>query len=319
MFHEDVTHPQKSEEALAYIRGLNLFNDIEVDFPVIGLSQGFEKFLNKCKGEFFLHLEDDWDWIREFDLNKFLGLFDEDVNAISINRRYCDTFDREKNGIKLCRADKFFMGTCIYRTKWLRGIWVTSWFSQGMRKHVDISKLWRTAEAYVVHTGQSSYRTILERMKKGVPVMMVPYFDDGFIDTIDKVLPLLEELDMRAVFAVTVNLIGKTWRNQPIVGWDRLVELSKKHDIASHSMSHTEFKMSDILESKQILEKKLNCKVDHFVFPHNRYTPEMFAEAQKHYKYVRMTEYPIVYHYIGDTNKFYITMDKLKQQLKAIR
>ena len=79
------------------------------------------------------------------------------------------------------------------------------------------------------------------------------------LNGLDKLLKLLNKYDARATFFVTANFALKH---------ERIIkELSKNHEIASHSVSHSSFSENDLKKSKIILEKIIGKEVKGFRMP----------------------------------------------------
>jgi len=105
--------------------------------------------------------------------------------------------------------------------------------------------------------------------------------DDAYISFKDKILPLLNELDIPATLFVPVDHVGKfnIWDREKridIMGWNDLRTIAKEKNvtIGSHGKSHKRFSglnneeiEKEIIESKQKLEKELSYSIRHFSFP----------------------------------------------------
>ena len=140
-------------------------------------------------------------------------------------------------------------------------------------------------------------------------------FDDGFFDFYKIVFPLLKKLNIKALIAVPTKYILKTTTQKdlvrisvpfkdamrdtvyktkaPFCSFEELKEMldSKLVQIASHSYNHVSLIEKDIdlyleiIESKKILEEKLNTKIDTFVYPFGKFNKNVHKEVKKHYKY----------------------------------
>lgn len=97
-------------------------------------------------------------------------------------------------------------------------------------------------------------------------------FDDGHKSDVEIVLPLLLEHNATASFFIVPDFIGE----EGFLSWQDVKELSNAGmDIGSHSLSHTNFRtidnnqiLSDLVESKRILEDKIGKPVVSFSFPY---------------------------------------------------
>jgi len=79
-------------------------------------------------------------------------------------------------------------------------------------------------------------------------------FDDGYKETIDNVLPLLNKFGIKASFNVITGLIGKKLEGMELASWKDLEELANNgHEICSHSVSHTMLNPSLRVKLKRLL------------------------------------------------------------------
>ena len=119
-------------------------------------------------------------------------------------------------------------------------------------------------------------------LRKGLNVCLT--FDDATADFYTDVYPLLKSLNLPALLAVPVNLIG----TPGYCTWDQLREM-KEVEIASHSMNHVDLRWVDyemeIIDSKIELEKQLSRKINTFVYPYGRYSRPIVKLVHQHYKY----------------------------------
>jgi len=137
-------------------------------------------------------------------------------------------------------------------------------------------------------------------------------FDDAYADFYFLIFPLLKKYNLKALLAVpSAYILDDCQENAELrmsFEHNELFENYKKGTfctfkelkqmlvsglvvIGSHSYSHTNLLENGVdLEkelklSKDILEEKLNIKVDNFVFPFGKYNQEVLKEAKKYYKY----------------------------------
>ncbi|NLK66704.1 MAG: polysaccharide deacetylase family protein [Campylobacteraceae bacterium] len=137
-------------------------------------------------------------------------------------------------------------------------------------------------------------------------------FDDAYADFYFLTYPLLKKYNLKAVLAVPTKYIlddtdlsAETRMNYEhndlFINYEKATfctfkELKEMLDsglvqIASHSHTHTNLlengvSLDDELKlSKEILEAKLNIKVDSFFFPYGKYNAEILEETKKLYKY----------------------------------
>lgn len=127
------------------------------------------------------------------------------------------------------------------------------------------------------YLSESGYKTaVLSELFYNLPdKRVVITFDDGYKDVIDNALPVLKELGFRGVVFIIVNNVGKPG----YMNFNDLRVLNQEGwKIGSHSLTHPNFKTlsneaakKQIFESKNILEDKLNIKVEYFCYPAGRY------------------------------------------------
>lgn len=100
-------------------------------------------------------------------------------------------------------------------------------------------------------------------------------FDDGDAGWYLEALPVLEEFSVKAVFFVTPHLIG----TPSYCDWEALSALSAAgHEIGAHGLTHQFLPdldeascRAELLESKRIIECRLNTAVRWMSFPGGRY------------------------------------------------
>lgn len=109
-------------------------------------------------------------------------------------------------------------------------------------------------------------------------------FDDGDKSNFDLVFPVLKEMGFSATFFVTVSEIGKEGR----MDWEMIYGLAKcGMDIGSHGMTHSFLTghndytvFSELLLSKQVLEKYTRKRVDFLSIPHGFYNKKILTIAR---------------------------------------
>ena len=106
-------------------------------------------------------------------------------------------------------------------------------------------------------------------------------FDDGLKSNYDIAAPLLEKYGFTGWFFIPVGLIGTGKckdshhtgdKNCSYMSWNEIAELNKNHIIGCHTLTHCRLFSSlseekikqEIINSKEILENKLNSKNDIF-------------------------------------------------------
>lgn len=139
-------------------------------------------------------------------------------------------------------------------------------------------------------------------------------FDDAYFDFYHLVYPLLRGLEIKALLAVPTSYIMDTTTLSPdsrlsavkayrftyphnspaFCLWDEIKEMQDSGfvQIGSHSHMHFDMRLPNIdpvyeaLESKHVLETKLGCNIESFVYPYGYFNQEIQETVQKHYLYV---------------------------------
>ena len=152
------------------------------------------------------------------------------------------------------------------------------------------------------------FPTFEELPKKAICLV----FDDGYYDFYKFIYPLLKKYNLRALLAVTpkfilddtdkddVTRLGfehndlfKEYENATFCTYKELTEMHKSGyvQVVSHSYSHKNLLENNVdlkeelLKSKEMIEQKLDTKVESFVYPFGKYNQEILDETMKHYKY----------------------------------
>ncbi len=142
------------------------------------------------------------------------------------------------------------------------------------------------------------------------PICLV--FDDGYYDFYKLIFPLLKKYNIKALLAVIPkyilddcdnsdekrlnyehNNLFKYYENGTFCTYKELQLMidSNLIQVVSHSYSHKNLVEDDIdlkqelVLSKQILEDKLNIKVESFVYPFGKYNQQILDETMKYYRY----------------------------------
>ncbi len=142
------------------------------------------------------------------------------------------------------------------------------------------------------------------------PICLV--FDDGYYDFYKLIFPLLKRYNIKALLAVVPKYILESCNNSDeerlnhehnelfnhykegtFCTYEELEEMiaSGLVQIASHSYSHQNLLEEninleeEIIYSKQLLEKRLNIRIDSFVYPFGKYNQIILDKTMKHYNY----------------------------------
>ncbi len=141
-------------------------------------------------------------------------------------------------------------------------------------------------------------------------------FDDAYYDFYHYVFPLLKKYQIKALLAVPTALIcdstdldpdqrmslghkeiyqSKNYQNYAsFCTWKELREMSDSGLVvmASHSHTHKDLTLpgidleKEIVNSKEILEARMDTKIESFILPFGRYNHDVFTRLQKHYRYI---------------------------------
>ncbi len=142
------------------------------------------------------------------------------------------------------------------------------------------------------------------------PICLV--FDDGYYDFYKLIFPLLKKYKLKALLGVTPkyilddtdksdetrlsyehNDLFANYKDATFCTYKELQEMleSELVQIVSHSYSHKNLLEDgvdleqELVKSKNILQEKLNIKVESFIYPFGKYNQQILDETMKHYKY----------------------------------
>lgn len=154
-------------------------------------------------------------------------------------------------------------------------------------------------------------------------------FDDGYYDTYSYALPLLQQYGMKAVIFAVPRLLG----TPGYLGWEEFDALhaSGVFEIGAHSLTHgvlpqmTEsHEKNEIVQSKKILENRLEQPVEFFAYPYGEYKQRTIEITKKagylgavttHYGTVHMEKNPFELTRVRLTNNDRGTALKRKMEL----
>lgn len=128
------------------------------------------------------------------------------------------------------------------------------------------------------------------------PVILT--FDDGHLDTYEVAIPILRELDMRAVIFAVGNrdLKYAYWDQQddshealPLMSDEQLLEArAEGFEIGAHTMNHPDLvklskheQIREIAGSKKILEQLLGEEIISFAYPYGRVCKRSYGVARQ--------------------------------------
>lgn len=131
---------------------------------------------------------------------------------------------------------------------------------------------------YTTLTIQQLYNFFVEN--KPIPKKSVVItFDDGYLDNYEYAYPILKEFSLKATIFVTPNTIDKS---NGYMTSKQLKELQGNGiDIESHTFNHEELnnlsyekQLKTLKESKEVLEKILDKKVNYIAYPFGKYNED---------------------------------------------
>jgi hypothetical protein len=87
VLHEDVIEAKKSQRCIEF--GLEQCYTVQISNPPVGQGESVHSLWKESKTDYIFHLEDDWLFIRDFDLNKAVSLMNNhpEVNQICYHKR----------------------------------------------------------------------------------------------------------------------------------------------------------------------------------------------------------------------------------------
>lgn len=154
----------------------------------------------------------------------------------------------------------------------------------------------RQFRAFMHHISEYGYTTpglheLIEKGEEGIAV----FFDDAYENIYDTAYRIMKPRNLNGVLCPIVSFIGKmnSWdrgiNRYAHMNWEQLREMSNAgFDIVSHSMTHRDLrKLSDeeleyeISESRNVLQNKLGCDVDYFMYPFGLYNNRVKNAVKK--------------------------------------
>ena len=114
--------------------------------------------------------------------------------------------------------------------------------------------------------------------------------DDGYADNYQYAYPLFKKHDIPFVLYITTGFVDGTapmwWYDETpaMLNWEQVRQLSRDAlcTIGAHTLTHPRLgqieqaqAQQEIKKSMQILEEKLQIRIDHFSYPHGDYTPQV--------------------------------------------
>jgi len=124
-------------------------------------------------------------------------------------------------------------------------------------------------------------------------------FDDGYEDNYLTAFPILKKYNFPAtIFLVTgrignKNYVNKRGINLPMLDWNQIKEMHNSGliDFEPHTVSHPKLSQIDynsakreIMESKDVIENKLNKKCDFFAYPYGDFNKNVLELVRQNFK-----------------------------------
>ena len=123
-------------------------------------------------------------------------------------------------------------------------------------------------------------------------------FDDGYIETYNTVMPILDEKDVKASFNVISAKVGGKYGRLTLADWEHWEDAaSKGHEIASHMATHVHVDeisgeaLDDELESsKREIKENVGMEAVSFVYPGGAYDPRSTAVVERYFLSARTSD-----------------------------
>ncbi|MDR0734466.1 MAG: polysaccharide deacetylase family protein, partial [Elusimicrobiota bacterium] len=109
--------------------------------------------------------------------------------------------------------------------------------------------------------------------KQLTPRSVMLTFDDGWLDNYTCAFPLLKKHNIKANIFLTAGLVGQN----NMLAWSQIEEMRQSGlaEFASHGLTHKRLRalsdddcLSELIQSKKILEQKLGRKILSFAYPY---------------------------------------------------
>jgi peptidoglycan/xylan/chitin deacetylase (PgdA/CDA1 family) len=133
----------------------------------------------------------------------------------------------------------------------------------------------------------SEGRRLLEAGRPDRPLLSLT-FDDADKSVWSKCVPVLRSNNIPACLFVCTNYVEAGFRDvstgrHEVMDWDELRGwVALGYEVGSHTVSHIPLNQAtvergkwEILESRRILQERLNCEVRHFAYPWGYYTDQL--------------------------------------------
>ena len=123
-------------------------------------------------------------------------------------------------------------------------------------------------------------------------------FDDGYEDNYSNVFPIFKKYKVSATIFISTSMVGtevqaKNGEKFRILDFSQIKEMKKSGLIEFGAHGHNHQKLTslseseieqELLNSKKILEEKLECEIKYFAYPSGKFNDFVKAKAQKYFQ-----------------------------------
>jgi hypothetical protein len=125
VLHEDVVIEKESDRVLEWANMSNIFDTVIVTKPAERLGKAIKKLLDEAQSKIIFRLEDDWEFEKEFNIDKMLEIFvDHKINQIMLNKRSNDSLvEVIGKNFKLTLCNEWGMAPALWRLSFIKPKW----------------------------------------------------------------------------------------------------------------------------------------------------------------------------------------------------
>ena len=148
---------------------------------------------------------------------------------------------------------------------------------------IDYEDISTSTFSFLINRINKSCISFGEQNKLNQDVSWVLTFDDSFSSDYEIALPLLKEKGLSAIFFIVPSYIGK----KNYLTWEQVRVLSENGmKIGSHSYNHVDMlsisrekRLSELSESRKIIEDNISKRIKLFSFPYGRYDNDVINDV----------------------------------------
>jgi len=132
ILHEDCLNPAASKGVELYASESGVYEIVQVNNPPIGHKKSFQWLFDQASTQYVIHWEDDYELIKEIDLNALINLMDNhpnDINQIVFSKRDImpdkpgfKKIEKAFDNIVLTTCHHWMMVPAIWRMSYIRPI-----------------------------------------------------------------------------------------------------------------------------------------------------------------------------------------------------